>query len=65
MRFLRGQGSIVISIIITSLFVLIVLPTAIHLIIMTPSSSTEFLPETYSEFKELVSYATREINATV
>ncbi|MEM4427651.1 MAG: hypothetical protein QW036_02740 [Zestosphaera sp.] len=65
MRFLRGQGSIVISIIITSLFVLIVLPTAIHLIIMTPSSSTEFLLETYSEFKELVSYATREINATV
>ncbi|MEM1866971.1 MAG: hypothetical protein QXN43_04465 [Zestosphaera sp.] len=65
MRFLRGQGSIVISIIITSLFVLIVLPTAIHLIIMIPSSSTEFLPETYSEFKELVSYATREINATV
>jgi len=65
LRFLRGQGSIVISIIITSLFVLIVLPTAIHLIIMTPSSSTEFLPETYSEFKELVSYATREINATV
>lgn len=65
MRLLKGQGSVVISIIVTSLFVLIVLPTAMYLIIRAPSSSTEFLPETYSEFKELVSYATREINATV
>lgn len=65
MRLLKGQGSVIISIIVTSLFVLIVLPTAMYLIVRAPSSSTEFLPETYSEFEELVSYATREINATV
>ncbi len=65
MRLHRGQSSLVIFIIVTSLFVLIVLPTAMYLVIRAPSSSVEFLPEVYSEFTELVSYATREINATV
>ncbi|MEO3993328.1 MAG: hypothetical protein QN229_03335 [Desulfurococcaceae archaeon TW002] len=65
MRFLRGQGSLIVSVIVTSLFVLIVLPTAMYLVIRAPSSSMEFLPKMYSEFTELVSYATKEINATV
>lgn len=65
MRLLKGQGSVIVSTIVVSLFVLIVLPTAMYLVVGTSSSSTKFLSETYSEFAELVSYTMREINATV
>ena len=65
MRIREGQGSLIIFVIVTSLFVLIILPTAMYLIISTSSSSMQFMPETRSEFIELVNYATRDVNATV
>lgn len=65
MRFLKGQGSLIISVIVMSLFVLVVLPAAMYLIIRASYSNLSFVPEIRSEFVELVSYTTRDINATV
>jgi len=65
LRIRLGQGSLIISVTVLALFVLIILPTATYLIIRAPSSSVRFLPETHSEFVELVSYTTRDVNATV
>jgi len=65
LRLIKGQGSLIISVIVMSLFVLIILPTAMYLIIRTPSSNLAYVPETHSEFVELVSYTTRDVNATV
>ena len=65
MKILKGQGSLIISVIVMSLFVLIVLPTTMYLIIRTPYSNLSFVPEIRSEFVEFVSYTIKDINATV